>query len=109
MAVSHLRPGEVADVRPLGAALAETKTQTLLKTERLEVVRIVMQAGKTISEHRAPGEIIVHCLEGRVTFTALGVTRELKAGQLMYLGASEPHSVSCLEDASFLLTLDLKG
>lgn len=105
MAIHHAQPGEVVDVRPLGPALAETKTSTLFKTENVEVVRIVMQAGKEISDHEAPGEIIVQCLEGKVAFTALGKTTELEAGQLTYFAAEEPHSVKCIEDASFLLTI----
>ena len=105
MAIHHASPGEVVDVRPLGAALANAKTRTLFKTENVEIVRIVMPAGKEISEHEAPGEIIVQCLEGRIAFTALDKTEELEPGQLLYLAAEEPHSVKCVEDASFLLTI----
>lgn len=105
MAIHHAQPGEVVDVRPLGAALAEAKTSTLLKTDNVEVVRVVMPAGKEISEHEAPGEIVVQCLEGKIVFTAQGKATELESGRLMYLAAEEPHSVRCLEDASFLLTI----
>jgi len=109
MAISHASPGEVIDVRPLGPALANTKTSTLLKTENMEVVRLVMPAGKEIAEHKARGEIIVQCLEGKVAFTALGKTVELEAGQMLYLAAGEPHAVRCIDDASFLLTILLKS
>ena len=105
MSLPHAQPGELVDVRPLRTALTETKTRTLLKTENVEVVRMVMPAGKEISEHEAPGEIIVQCLEGKVAFTALGKTTEIESGQLMYLNAEEPHSVKCIEDTSFLLTI----
>jgi quercetin dioxygenase-like cupin family protein len=108
MAIPHANPGEVIDVRPLGAALAISKSGTLLKTKNLEVVRLVMIAGKEIAEHKAPGDITVHCLEGKVGFTALGQTHELTAGEMLYLNAGEPHSVTCIEDASFLLTILLK-
>ena len=105
MAIQHAQPGEVVDVRPLASALADSKTYTLFKTEKVEAVRIVMRAGKEIPEHEAPGEIIVQCLEGKIAFTALGKTKELASGQLLYLAAEEPHSVKCIEDASFLLTI----
>jgi quercetin dioxygenase-like cupin family protein len=108
MAVPHAQPGEVIDARPLGTSLATTKTTTLLNTEKVEIIRLVMVAGKVLAEHKAPGEIIVHCLEGKITFTALGQTHELTAGQLLHLPAGEPHSVQCLKDASFLLTI-LRG
>jgi quercetin dioxygenase-like cupin family protein len=105
MAIPHAQPGEIIDVRPLGASLATATTATLFKTRQIEVVRLVMRTGKEIGEHRAPGEITVHCLEGKIAFTALGQTRELSAGQMLYLEPGEPHSVKCLEDASFLLTI----
>ena len=105
MAIPHAQPGEVVDVRPLGSVLADTKTRSLFKTENVEAVRMVMPAGKEIPEHEAPGEIIVQCLEGKVAFTTMGKTNELEAGQLLYLAAEEPHSVRCIEDASFLLTI----
>lgn len=105
MAIHHAAPGEVVDVRPLGSRLADAKTTTLLKTEHLEVVRVVMASGKEISTHEAPGEIVVQCLEGKIVFSALGKDRELEAGMLLYLPAEEPHAVRCIEDASFLLTI----
>jgi len=108
MAIAHAAPGDVIDVRPLEQALVSTKTNTLLKTGKIEVVRLVMTAGKEIAEHKAPGEITVQCLEGRIAFTALGQTHELAAGQLLYLNAGEPHSVKCIEDTSFLLTIVLQ-
>ena len=109
MAIPHANPGDVIDIRPLGAALATSKTSTLLKSKNIEVVRLVMAAGKEISEHKAPGEITVHCLEGKVAFTALGQTHELTAGQMLYLNAGEPHAVRCIDDASCLLTILLKA
>lgn len=107
MAIPHAKPGEVIDVRPYGSSLPAATTTTLVKANRLEVIRLVLAAGKEISEHKARGEITVHCLEGKVAFTALGQTRELTAGQMLYLEAGEPHSLRCLEGASLLLTLAL--
>lgn len=105
MAVAHAKSGEVIDVRPLGSTLARATTTTLVKTEVLEVIRLVIPAGKHISEHRAPGEITVQCLEGRVAFRAGDETRDLEAGRLLYLSSGEPHSLSGIEDSSVLLTI----
>ena len=105
MAIPHAKPGDVVDVKPLGSALPTTKTWTLLKTPHVEVIRVVVPTGKEIAEHKAPGEIIVQCLEGRIAFTVSGKTVELAAGQLIYLDAEQPHTVRSLEDASFLLTI----
>ncbi len=105
MALPHASPGEVVDVRPLGPALASSQTATLLRAGQVEVRRLVVPAGKEIAEHRAKGEIVVYCLEGRVTYTAFGKAHHLQAGKLLYLPTGEPHSVKGIEDASLLLTV----
>jgi quercetin dioxygenase-like cupin family protein len=107
MAIPHARPGEVVDVRPLGSALGSAHTKTLVRAEQVEVIRLVVPAGKEIEAHKAKGEIVVQCLEGRVAFTAFGKTQQLEAGNLLYLPTGEPHSVKGLEDASLLLTIPL--
>ena len=85
--------------------IAETKTSTLLKTSDMEVLRLVMPAGKTIAEHKAPGEITVQCLEGKIVFTSAGNAQELVAGELLYLNAAVPHAVKAIEDSSALVTI----
>jgi len=107
MAIPHAQPGEIVDVRPLGAALATTVTRTLVKTRATEVIRLVVTAGKEIPSHKAKGEIIVQCLEGKIAFTAFGKIHDLERGQLLYLPAGEPHSVRGIEDGSLLLTIQL--
>ena len=71
----------------------------------MEVIRLVVPAGKEIEEHKAKGEIIVHCLEGRVAFTAFGKTQNIEAGKLLYLPTGEPHRVKGIENAALLLTI----
>jgi quercetin dioxygenase-like cupin family protein len=105
MAIPHAKPGELVDVRPLGPALASSQTATLIRAEQVEVIRLVVPAGKEIAEHKAKGEIVVQCLEGKVTFTAFGKAQNLEAGKLLYLPTGEPHSVKGVEDASLLLTI----
>ncbi len=105
MAIPHAKPGEVVDVRPLGSSLASSQTKTLVRGEQVEVILLVVPSGKEIKEHQAKGEIVMHCLEGRVAFTAFGKTQNLEAGKLLYLPTGEPHSVKGIEDASLLLTV----
>lgn len=105
MAISHASAGEVIDVQPLGSKIPDTKTRTLLKTDDLEVLRLVLPAGKQIAEHKARGEITVHCLEGQVKFTIGGQVRDLRAGTMLFLHAGEPHAVEAVENSSILVTL----
>jgi quercetin dioxygenase-like cupin family protein len=98
-------PGDLVDIRPLGSALVSADLRTLVRTDAVKVVRLIVRAGQEIPQHTSQGEIIVHCLEGRVALTALGTTRTLEAGTLVDLPASEPHSLKGIEDASLLLTI----
>ena len=44
MALPHARPLDVIAVRPLGAALAEAVSTSLLKTDRLQLLHLVLPA-----------------------------------------------------------------
>ncbi|HVW01538.1 MAG TPA: cupin domain-containing protein [Planctomycetaceae bacterium] len=105
MAIEHARPGETVNVRPLGPALVGERTKTLIKTAALEVIRLVIPAGKHIPTHHVPGEITVQCLEGKVAFTAGENTVDLEAGQLLYLQGNEPHALQGIDDSSVLVTI----
>ncbi len=105
MAIPHAEPNQVVSVGPLGPVLAATKTSTLIKTDRMQVIRLVVPAGKEIPAHDAPGEITVQCVEGRVAFRASGRTQELGPGELIYLTAGETHALRGIEDSSLLVTI----
>jgi quercetin dioxygenase-like cupin family protein len=105
MAVPHAQPGEVVDVRPLDAALGDQITRTLVKTDQMELIRLVLAPNKEIATHRAAGPIVVQCLEGHVAFTTMGKTLQLTPGCLIHLRANEPHSLKAEQAASLLLTI----
>ena len=105
MAVIHAKFGEVIDVRPLGAAMAEAVTSTVMKTEAMEILRFVVPAGKVWPTHAVAGEITVHCLEGRIAFTAGDATVELGAGRMLALAAHTRHSLRGIEAATVLVTI----
>jgi quercetin dioxygenase-like cupin family protein len=105
MAIEQAQPGQIIDVRPLGPALTSARTTALVKTESLEVIRLVIPRGKELPAHATRGAITVQCVEGRVAFTTAGVTCELESGHLLYLKGGQPHSVSGIDDASLLLTI----
>src|SRR5262245_47914845 len=58
--------GELVDVRPSGSDLASSELTILLRTEQVEIARLMVPASKEIPEHKAKGEIVVQCMEGRV-------------------------------------------
>jgi quercetin dioxygenase-like cupin family protein len=81
---------------------------TLVKTDKLEVIRLVLPADKEIPHHQVTGEITVQCLEGSVSFIAQGQTKVLEAGQLLFLSGSELHALKGVEDSSVLVTILLE-
>jgi len=93
------------DVRPYGASLVDTQTTTLVKTKSLEIIRMVIPAGKKVAEHSVQGEVVVQCLEGKIAFNCGGTQQELEAGHLLFLDCDEPHSLQGLVDASLLVTI----
>lgn len=107
MAIPHAGSGEPIDVHPLGARLHETKTVALFKSDELEVLHLVLPAGKGMPPHKVPGEITIQCIEGALDVTVNGVSQVLRAGQLMFLNGHVVHGVLAIEDASALVTIVL--
>ncbi len=60
-------------------------SKTLIRTDHLEIFRYALPAGKVIDTHTAAGLMVVQCHEGTVEFTALGNTRQLTPGTMLYL------------------------
>ena len=107
MALAHASAGEALDVRPLGPALPGARTTALFKSRDLELIRLVLAAGKSLPPHKVPGEITIQCLEGRLRIDLDGGSGILEAGELMFLAGGETHAVAALSDASALVTVVL--
>ena len=108
MAIPHARSGEPVSVGPLGPRLCEHVSSALFKADDLEVMRVVLPAGKALPEHEVPGECTLQCIEGRLRVDCDGLARELAAGELLFLGRGVRHGVLALQDASALVTIALK-
>lgn len=109
MALPHARPLDVIDVRPLGDALADAVTTSLLKTSTMQLMRLVLRSGDTLPEHRVPGAITLHCLEGEVIVTTPARPCDLHGGELVMLEGNEAHAVAAVTDASILVTVSFPG
>ena len=107
MAIPHANPAQAIDVQPLGARLQGEKTSALFKSEQLEVIRLVLQAGKSLPPHKVSGEITVQCIEGEIDVTAGGQSHVLRAGQMLYLARDVMHGVAARQDSSALVTIVL--
>ncbi len=107
MSIPHALSGEPIAVTPFGPTLPEQRTVALFKSDQLEVIRLVLQRGKSMPLHKVSGEITIQCLEGSLDVQVNGASTLLQAGQLMFLLGEVPHSVTAHEDASALVTIVL--
>lgn len=105
MTMPITKPGQIVFLQPLAAACETSRPTTLVKTPQIEVIQLFVPAGQNVPTHEAQGELIVHCLEGQFTLSALGNTYELKPGQLLYLLIDEPFSIQAIENSSLLVTI----
>ncbi len=105
MTISETSSGDLIDVTPLGEAIATTKTTKVFQSANVDVIRMVLTAGKEIAEHTATGDITVQCIEGLIDFTIAGNTVQLRPGNMLCLTGHEPHALHALQDSSLLLTL----
>jgi quercetin dioxygenase-like cupin family protein len=103
MLVENTSVGEVIQVRPVGSELKASQLVTRIKTDALEVFQMIVPSGQLVPTHQLQGDVVVHCLEGRVSLKALGAIRDLKAGELLYFFSNEPFSVKAIEAASLLI------
>jgi quercetin dioxygenase-like cupin family protein len=109
MALPHARPLDVISVRPLGAALTDAVSTSLIKTERIQLLHLVLPAHRDLPEHRVDDECTLHCLEGEVEILTGSATQRLRAGELMVLPALEKHALRARSHAALLVTLLLRG
>lgn len=107
MALPHAVHGQVVDIGPLGDRLPREKSSAVFKSLHLEVMRVVLTAGKALPPHKVPGEVTIQCLEGSFDVTLAGGPVRLNAGQLVLLAPNEVHAVSATSDCSALVTISL--
>ncbi|MDB5798671.1 MAG: cupin protein [Paucimonas sp.] len=105
MSLPHVSSGEIVDIRPLDQRLKDAFSNALLRTERLEVMRLVLPAGKSFPEHHVDGESTIQCIEGVVELHAHGSIKPMRANQMVYLGPGVRHALVAQQDASVLVTI----
>ena len=82
MALPHAHLLDVIDVRPLGAALQDAVSTSLIKTDRIQLQHLVLPARHDVPEHHVDDECTIHCLEGDVEVLMPSGNRRLGPGQV---------------------------
>jgi quercetin dioxygenase-like cupin family protein len=108
MALPHAQPLDVISVRPLGPALREAVSTSLLKTDRVQLLHLVLPLHHDQPEHHVDDECTIHCLEGSVEVVMPSGTRRLGPGDLVVLPSQQRHSLRARADSAVLVTLLLQ-
>lgn len=105
MSVPHVSPGEAINLLDRIDAIETRHSRALVKSDRFTAMLLLVPAGNRAPEHSVPGPITVQCLTGRARFTAGSASRDLAAGDWLFLEGGAAHSVEALSDCALLVTI----
>lgn len=105
MALPHANPLDIINVAPLGEQLHGTVSTSLIKTDRLQLMHLVLAAHQDQPQHHVADECIIHCLEGEVEVVTGAGVRQLRPGNLVVLPAGEQHALRARTEAAVLVTV----
>lgn len=108
MALPHAHLMDIIDVSPLAERLPGAVSTSLIKTDRLQLLHLVLRAHQDVPLHHVADESVVHCLEGEVELVFPGGVRQLGPGQLVVLPAQQAHSLRARGEAAVLVSLLLR-
>ena len=95
----------VSQYPPDPESAARHRAEILVKSDTLRVVLVTAISGGALHPHAAPGPITIHVIEGSFAIEAAGEQQTLSADEVMIMAPGVDHSVECVEDGAFLLTI----
>lgn len=78
---------------------------TLVQNEALTLTLFAFSKGEGVSTHSAPGDALVHILDGKAEITIGSDTITANAGEAVVMPADIPHGLEAVEDFKMLLIL----
>lgn len=109
MALPHAKHLDVINVAPLGDQLHGTVSTSLIKTDRIQLLHMVLAPHQEQPMHHVDEECTIHCLEGLVDLVMGGGVRQLRPGNVIVLPAREQHALKARQESAVLVTLLLRG
>lgn len=107
MALPHANPLDIINVAPLGDALRNAVSTSLIKTDRLQLLHLVLPQHHDQPHHHVDDECTIHCLEGDVEVVMGAGVRRLRPGNVIVLPAQQQHALRARSDSAVLVTLIL--
>lgn len=83
----------------------DVKITKMLETKNSKEIRIIMPKNTIMKEHKAPGDIVVQVLKGKIWFDVGAKKEEFKKGDMLALEANVPHSLGGIKDSILRLSL----
>lgn len=80
-------------------------SKVIMKTRGGNVTLFAFSRGEELSEHTAPFDALVQCLEGEVDVVLGGESNRLEVGEAILMPAGIPHAVRAISDMKMLLTM----
>ena len=105
MALPHAQLLDVINVGPLGDELRGTVSTSLIKTDSIQLLHLVLGAHQDQPQHHVDKECVIHCLEGEVEVVTGSGVRKLRAGTVIVLPARQQHALRARVQSAVLLTL----
>ena len=97
--------GQLFDLQPLDENLETEQLTTLLESNDVRIIRVVIPGGRNVPRHESEGVSILHCLQGRVELRTPAGKSIVDAGQLICLMRGEPFSIYGVENSALLVTI----
>lgn len=105
MALPHANELDVIDLGLSKDDLAGAFSSSLIKTDELQLLYLVLPARQDQPEHWVDRSCTIHCLQGDVELRTPGGSRRLGPGQLVVVPGGQRHSLSARADSAVLVTL----
>jgi quercetin dioxygenase-like cupin family protein len=80
-------------------------SREIIKKSKGTVTVFAFDKGQGLSEHTAPFDAMVYCLDGEVEVKISGEPTVLKAGEMIIMPADKPHALSALRPFKMLLVM----
>lgn len=80
-------------------------SRELLSKKTGTVTLFSFDRGQGLSEHTAPFDALVYCLEGQAEVTISGRPVRLEQSEMVIMPAGEPHALKALEKFKMLLVM----
>jgi quercetin dioxygenase-like cupin family protein len=80
-------------------------SREVIKKKTGTVTLFAFDKGQGLSEHTAPFDALVCCIEGEVKVTISGKPLNLKAGEMIIMPAHEPHALDAVTEFKMLLIM----